>query len=66
MTTPTETPLTDAMIAEIRLNPRKGGCIPKDFARALEKKLTAANAELKRQQDRINELEAMLVTYGHR
>ena len=32
-----DTPETDALIEEIRSKPSKGGCIPKDFARKLER-----------------------------
>lgn len=32
-----DTPETDALVEEIRSKPSKGGCIPKDFARKLER-----------------------------
>lgn len=35
-----DTPRTDTLLAEIRLNPGAGGCIPKEFARDLERENT--------------------------
>ena len=44
MTTPSDTPRTDAVLESIRANPYNGGCIPKDFARQLERELNEQTA----------------------